>query len=142
MERTMVAHPAKMWPVNTWLDERNSYGTKMSPRNQSVPLPESKHHVINAANPCGALNNGVEDRLHIGGRTADDAQHLGCCRLMLQGLAQFCVALLDLFEQPHVLDGNHGLVGEGLEKRDMFLREGTDLRAANRNSADRDILTQ
>ena len=32
---------------------------------------------------------------------------------MLQRLAQFCVALLDLLEQPHILDGDHGLVRKG-----------------------------
>ena len=91
----MLAHPAKLWLINTDLDAASGYGygTKMSPRNHSVPLVESQHHVINPANPGGALDDGVEDRLHVRGRTADDAEHLGRCRLMLQGLAQFCVAL-------------------------------------------------
>ena len=45
-------------------------------------------------------------------------------RLMLQGLAQFRVALAEFLEQPHVLDGDHRLVGEGFEKRDLFVGEG------------------
>ena len=65
----------------------------MSPRNHYVPLAESQHHVINPTNPGGALDDGVEHRLHVRGRAADDAEHLGRRRLMLQGLAQFCVAL-------------------------------------------------
>ena len=85
----------------------------MSPRNHNVPVAESQHHVIDPANPCRALDDGVEHRLHVGGRAADDAEHLGRCRLMLQGLAQFCVALLNLFEQPHVLDGDDRLGGKG-----------------------------
>ena len=56
----------------------------MSPRNHSCPLAESQHHVIDPTNPCGALDDGVEDRLHVGRRAADDAEHLGCCGLMLQ----------------------------------------------------------
>ncbi len=48
----------------------------MSPRNQHVPLVESQHHVINPANPCGALDDGVEHRLHVRGRAADDAEDL------------------------------------------------------------------
>ena len=100
----------------------------MSPRNHSVPLAESQHHIINPTNPGGALDDGVEDRLHVRGRAADDAEHLGRCRLMLQGLAQFCVALLEFLEQPHVLDGDDRLVGEGFEKRDLFVGERTDLR--------------
>ena len=65
----------------------------MSPRNHSAPLAESQHHVINPTNPGGALDDGVEDRLHVRGRAADDAEHLGRCGLMLQGLAQFRIAL-------------------------------------------------
>ena len=66
----------------------------MSPRNHGVSLAESQHHIIDPTNPCGALDDSVEHRLHVGGRAADDAEHLGRCRLMLQGLAQFRVALL------------------------------------------------
>ena len=87
----------------------------MGPRNHNVPLMESQHHVIDPANPRGALDDGVEHRLHVRRRAADDPEHLGRCRLMLQGLAQFGVALLEFFEQPDVLDGDHGLVGEGFE---------------------------
>ena len=66
----------------------------MSPRNHSVPLAESQHHVIDPTNPGRALDDGVEHRLHVRRRAADDAEHLGRCRLMLQRLAQFRVALL------------------------------------------------
>ena len=103
----------------------------MSPRNHNVPLAESQHHVIDPTNPRGALDDGVKDRLHVRRRAADDAEHLGRCRLMLQGLAQFCIAFLQFFEQPDVLDGDDGLVGEGFEKSDLLIGERTNLRAAN-----------
>ena len=74
----------------------------MSPRNQFVSLVESQRHVINSANPGGALDDGVEDRLHVRRRAANDAEHLGRRSLMLQSLAQFCVALLDLLKQAHI----------------------------------------
>ena len=67
----------------------------MSPRNNSVPLVESQHHVINPTNPSGTLDDGIEDWLHVRGRAADNAEHLGRCRLMFQRLAQFCIALLE-----------------------------------------------
>ena len=54
----------------------------MSPRNRSVALAESQQHVIDPANPRSALDDGVEDRLHVRRRAADDAEHLGRCRLM------------------------------------------------------------
>ena len=95
----MLAHPAKLWLINTDLDAGDGYGTKMSPRNHIVPLAESQHHVIDPANPRGALDDGIEDRLHVRRRAADDAEHLGCRRLMLQRLAQFRVALAEFLEQ-------------------------------------------
>ena len=127
----MLAHPAKLWLINTDLDAAIRYRTKMSPPNHSFALAESQHHVIDPTNPRGALDDGVEDRLHVRRRPADDAEHLGRCRLMLQRLAQFCVALLEFLEQPHVLDGDNGLIGESFEKRDLFIRERTNLRAPN-----------
>ena len=138
----MLAHPAKLWLINTDLDAANGYGTKMSPHDHSVPLAESQHHVINPTNPRGALDDGVEDRLHVRGRAADDAEHLGRCRLMLQGLAQFCVALLEFLEQPHVFDGDDRLCGKGFKQLDLLVGEGTNFRAANKDSSDRGSFTQ
>ena len=63
-------------------------------------------------------------------------------RLMLQSLAQFCVALLDLLEQPHVLDGDDGLGGEGLEQLDLLVGERTNFRSANHNRPDGSTLPQ
>ena len=48
---------------------------------------------------------------------------------MLQRLAQFCIALLNLLEQPHVLDRDDRLIGEGFEKLDLRRGEGTHLGA-------------
>src|SRR5262245_3004361 len=122
MERAMFAHPAKIWLIRADLGVDNGQGTKMSPRNNSVSIAESQPHIINPANPGGALDDGVEDRLHVSRRAADDAEHLSRCRLMLQGLTQFRVALLKFFEEPHVLDGDDSLIGEGLKQLDLLLR--------------------
>ncbi len=93
----------------------------MRPRNHSISLAESEQHVINSTNPRRALDYGVEHRLHVRRRAADDAEHLGCRRLMLQGFPQFCIALLEFLEQPDVLDGDHGLIGEGFQQLDLPL---------------------
>ena len=69
-------------------------------------------------------------------------KHLGRCGLMLKGLAQFRVAFLDLLEQPHVFDGNHGLVGESFEKTDLFFRERSNFRATNEDNADGNTLAK
>ena len=99
----------------------------MSPRQPyRFPFAEPQHHVINPANPRSALDDGVEHRLHVGRRAADDAEHFGRCRLMLQRLAQFRVALAEFFEQADVFDGDDGLVGESLEERDLLIGKRTD----------------
>ena len=43
-------------------------------------------------------------------------------RLLLQGLLEF-------LEQPNVLDGDHGLIGEGFQELDLRRGEGTNLDA-------------
>ena len=127
VERTMLAYQANLWLIRTDLIAADRYGTKMSPRKRSVPLVEAQHHVINSTNPRGAFDDGVEDRLHVSRRAADDAEHLGRCRLMFQSLSQFCVALLQFLEQPYVLDRDDGLVREGFEKSDLLIGERDEL---------------
>src|SRR5262249_45229041 len=109
----------------------------MSPRNRFVPLVESQHYVINSTNPGSALDNGVKHRLHIRRRATYDAQHLGRCGLMLQRLAQFRIALLDLLEQPDIFDGNDGLRSEGLNQFYLPLAERMDFLAADIECSDR-----
>src|SRR5262245_20358939 len=131
----MLTHPAKLWRINTDLFTPLGYGTNMGPPNQTVPLTESQHHVIDPTNPRRAFYNGVKNRLHIRGRAADDAEHLSRCRLMLQGFAQFCIAVLNLLEQPYVLDGDHSLVGEGFEQFDLALGKRPGFLSAQPNRA-------
>src|SRR5262249_45374296 len=80
MERAMLADPGKHWVINTELDaaSRNRYRTNMSPRNHGVTFSESQFCIINPTHPRRALDNGVQNRLHVGGRPADDAEYLGC----------------------------------------------------------------
>src|SRR5262245_58784453 len=61
---------------------------------------------------------------------------------MLQGLAQFCVALLQFLKQPHVFNRDDGLVGEGLEKRNLLVGERSDFCAPDYNNSDCDALAQ
>ena len=66
----------------------------MSPSYQIVTLVKSQHHVIDPANTGGALDDGVEHRLHVRRRATDDAEYLGSRGLMLQRLSQVMVAFL------------------------------------------------
>ena len=113
----------------------------MSPQNHSVPLPQSQMHVIDPANPRRALGDGIEHRLHVSGGAADDAEHLGGCRLMLQGLAQFGIALAELFEQAHVLDGDYGLRGKGLQQPHLLIGKRLHLGAADHDYPNRNTFT-
>src|SRR5215813_3837723 len=98
----------------------------MGTRNHHLVLAESQQYVVDSTNLCRALNNRVEHRLDIGRRPADDTEHLGRCRLMLQGLAQFCVAFLQFFKQPHVFNRDDGLISECGYKLYLLLREWLD----------------
>ena len=59
---------------------------------------------------------------------------------MLQGLPQFSVPLLDLLKQPDVLDGDDRLVGEGFEKRNLFVCKRPDFLSMDYNRANQIIL--
>src|SRR5215475_9094803 len=112
----MITQPARLWCINAHLDAADRYGTNMSTCNQSVPPAESQIHIIDPANPCGALDDSIKHRLHVGRRPTDDTEHLGRSSLMLQSFAQFSIALLKFLEQSDVLDGDDSLIGKGLDQ--------------------------
>jgi hypothetical protein len=85
-----------MWFVDT-VAVADGYEPYMSARNHRGSFKEPQHDVIDAANPRGAFDNGVEHRLHVCGRAADDAQHLGGCCLMLQRFGKLAPAIVQLF---------------------------------------------
>src|SRR5262245_36674059 len=114
----------------------------MSSHDHSVTFAESQQHVINPTHPCGALDDGIQDRLHVRGRAADDAEHLRGRHLMLQGLSQFRVALLDLLEQPDVLDGDDCLRSERLKQSYLPLAKWANLLSAHMDCADGNTLAQ
>src|SRR5262252_10619470 len=52
------------------------------------------------------------------------------------------IRLLQLIEQPHVLDGDDRLVGKGFEEQDLLARERTYLLSANLDSPNGDAFSQ
>src|SRR6187551_626681 len=102
----MLAHPTKPRLIDTKRAASNWYMPKMSTWNHHVTLAKSQHHIIDPTNLCRAFDDGVEHRLHVRRRAADDAEHLRRRRLMLQRLAQFGVALSEFAEESHVLDSD------------------------------------
>jgi hypothetical protein len=61
-----------------------------------------------------ALRDGFEDRLDVFRRAGDHSEDRSRGRLLLERLGQLPVPGLELLEQPHVLDRDHRLRGEGL----------------------------
>ena len=79
----------------------------------------------------------VEHRVEIERRAADDLQHIGGRRLLRERFLEVARLGLHLLEQPHVLDGDDGLIGEGLDELDLARREGAGLGPRQRENADR-----
>ena len=52
------------------------------------------------------------------------------------------MSAFQFLEQADVLDGDHGLVGEGLEQRDLLIAERTNLRPTNVNRPDGNSFAQ
>ena len=71
----------------------------------------------------------LEHRLQLARRGGDDLQHFRGRGLLLQGLAQIIGALAQFLEQPRVLDGDDGLLGEVLDQRDLLVGERPHLLA-------------
>ncbi len=80
------------------------------------------------------MHDGVEDRLSIAERRGR--------RLLLQRFGQFARARLHRVEQPHVLDGDHRLVGKGLDQFDLLLRERPHGSAMHGEQADGESFSQ
>ena len=80
--------------------------------------------------------NGVEDRLYVLLRTTDHAQDLARRGLLFQGLGEVAIAGFQFLEQAYVLDGDHGLVGEGLQQANLPLGEFARHGAYHHDGAD------
>src|SRR5262245_3129584 len=143
MKCAMLAHPTISWIINTDLYEASDYWyrTYSSPRDQTVPFAESERHVVNPANPGGALDDGIEHWLHVRGRAADDAEHFRCSRLMLQGFPQLCIPFLQFFEEADIFDGDYRLVSEDFKEANLLFRKRPNFSPANQDSPNRGSLT-
>src|SRR4029434_5753585 len=109
---------------------------------------DTSQHVDTDTNPHAAKRrtdreatpgDRLEDGLRVGQRASDDPEDLTGCGLPRQCLTHRCGRLagharllLQLIEQPNVLDSDHGLVGACLEKRDVFVTKGLGLPDADR----------
>ncbi len=101
-----------------------------------LAVEEEQSAALRLAQPRGVVEDRVEHGLDVGRRARDDAQDLGGGRLLLQRLGQLAVSSLQLLEQPHALDGDHGLIGEARHELDLLVGEGPNVGPPDHDHAD------
>src|SRR5262245_58945661 len=76
-------------------------------------LLTSNNSLLGIAERRRRLNEGLQHCVQVEGRAANDLEHVGGGRLLLERLAQ-------LVEQPRVLDCDDRLISEGLHECDLL----------------------
>src|SRR5439155_4768629 len=80
---------------------------------------------VSVTQPARGLDDGAEHRLEVEARAADDIEHIAGRGLVFERLLKVTFARLLGLQQSRVLDGDDGLVGEGLQKFDVAIRKRT-----------------
>src|SRR5262245_58558266 len=99
-------------------------GSIISHRAENLAVESEYDSSFGVAKPRRVLNQGIEDWLEIKGGATDDFEHFTRRSLLLQRFLEF-------LEQPHVLDGNDGLVSECFEEIDLLVGERTNFGPQN-----------
>ena len=102
---------------------------------QELTIEAQDERPLGLAQPDRVLGQRLEDRLEVEGGPADHLEQLAGRRLLLEGHPQLAVARLQLGEQADVLDGDDGLVGEGLQELDVAVGEGAGFGARDDDRA-------
>ena len=130
------------WPI--LLSASHHIGGEAMPRptgQAGVALDVDGHH-RRVAQVRGGGDQRIEHGLQLELRPADGPQHLARRRLLLERFLQLARSRLYLLEQTRVLDGDHGLVGEGLHEFNLLCRERPHLAAPASDHADYDVLSE
>ena len=107
-----------------------------------IALVEHVHNSGIGAGELGRLgDDGVQHGLQVE-RGVDRLADLAERAQLLDRLRKFARARLHLVEQPHVLDRDHCLVGEGCDQLDLLVGERPHLVRAQDQHADRAPLAQ
>src|SRR6516165_3734927 len=127
MDSPRFEHGAAGYPVSVeWVpltEGKSAERPEMRTEHNYVAVAEKDPRVQRFAQTGGIRDDRVQNRLKIARRFADDAQHLCGSGLLLKRLGERSRARLYLVEQPHVLDSDDGLVGEGLDQLDLLVGE-------------------
>src|SRR6516225_9187242 len=115
-----------------------AWGAMESNHPQLTVLEQHQIAELGLAERDCLLQHGIEYRLQLARRARDHAEDLGGCRLSLQCLGKLVRACLHLVEQPHVLDGDNRLVGEGFGQLDLLVGERPYLGVGQRKNSNND----
>jgi len=107
-----------------------------------LTLGKPQHAKLCFANPRRIRQYRLENRLQLALRHRDYLQDVRGRRLLLQRLAEIVRALAKLVKQPRVLDRDRRLVCEGLEQRDLLIRNRINFGTSKLNRSDRHPLAQ
>src|SRR6516162_1986867 len=108
-------------------------GTDPSRPMEVVAVVTKDRAELGLADSYRILEQGLEHRLQFTRRRADNLQHLGACRLLLQRFTQF-------IKQPGVLDSDDGLGCKILHQFDLLVSEGSNLLTVDAEAADQFVL--
>jgi hypothetical protein len=95
---------------------------------------------IDTAESDRGFNQRVQHRLHIGGRAADDVEHVTGRGLVFERLLEVSGAPTQFAKQPRILHGDDRLRREVLKQRDLLVRERTDLFAIDGQHTDQHLV--
>src|SRR5262245_32542598 len=117
-------------PTSKWVKVSDRGGRSNLPMVRDEAQTIAKYlkdcRVIRIAQSRCGLHQRIEYFLHVERRPADDLQNVGGGSLLFQGFRQLALARLLSLEQSRVLNGDHRLVGEGLDQRDLLVIERRD----------------
>ena len=108
---------------------------RAGPINVALAAVDDRH--FGAAQPSGGLDQRIQNRLQIEGRAADDLQHIAGRGLVFERFLEVAGALLQFAMRLGAGDGDHRLLGEGLQQLDLAVGEAAALSAPKDECADR-----
>src|SRR6202043_1101503 len=89
-----------------------------------------------AAQARSSFTEGVEHRLQVEGRAADDLEHVAGRGLVFERFFEIAGALAQFAEQPRILHRDHRLRRKVLKERDLLIGKRPSLLAVNDKNTD------
>src|SRR5882757_4123729 len=109
--------------------------------NEVVAVLQCDQRIVRLKKLAGAFDNGLESRFDVGWGRRDHLENIAASGLIRQRFSEFAGLGLNLIEQPRILDGDDGLVGEGLHQGQLFRRKlKTRFRVSEDDRSDADAV--